>query len=760
MKKDILKKFLPVFILFLVAFLFFLPNILTQSIPYAGDFSGSDLTELNLPLRYLSADSIRHGQIPLWSEYLSNGFPILAEGQSGVFYPLNILFVFLPFIWAINLSFVLNFFLGAWFAYLFFKILRVSRSGSVFAALAFAFSGFFIFRLKHFNMINAAIWLPLELYFIERFILSNRKYKWLVGLALALTAQFFAGHPQISYISILSIFFYHSVKYYFSIGGFKKIEFINLVKNIFLPWILLGFIVFGLCAVQFFPTYELSKIASRQQWMNFDNSTINVFPPRQFLTVFDPYLFGNPAKNFNDKKYDLLDVFWENNCYVGFLTAIFSILALCLLWKKDIRVKVFALMLIFSTFFILGKYNLLYMLVWFLLPGLKSFRFSQRFLLPFILFFACLGGVGFDYVIEKFNKLKDRNTKIARSKLFFTALPFIFILILLTDLYFISINYIGSMPIDYFSSGKTVEFLKQDKSIWRYQSVNWEGSWSQTNNIANGWLNYPTLMLEHKELIQPNLNLLYNFSSVDDRAWQEGGQISQRLSIFWTMQNEEIKVNANDKTVSLSDSYLKLAGMQNVKYFLSFYELKNQNLKLIKEISQNFLPAVKIYENKFFLNRTYIVFKPVIEEKEKNIINRIANASADYSQEVILEKKINLLATDSNVPAQGQAEIIDIKPEKIEIAAELSAPGILFLSQTNYPGWQVTVDGKESSILTANYAFSAVALEPGTHKVIFKFKPKSFEIGAIITIISLVLVMIYFIYLIFFYLFLKYKTQK
>ena len=44
----------------------------------------------------LSIESLKKGEIPLWNPYSFSGNPLLANMQSGVFYPLNLLFV-LPF---------------------------------------------------------------------------------------------------------------------------------------------------------------------------------------------------------------------------------------------------------------------------------------------------------------------------------------------------------------------------------------------------------------------------------------------------------------------------------------------------------------------------------------------------------------------------------------------------------------------------------------------------------------------------------------
>ena len=62
---------------------------------------------------------------------------------------------------------------------------------------------------------------------------------------------------------------------------------------------------------------------------------------------------------------------------------------------------------------------------------------------------------------------------------------------------------------------------------------------------------------------------------------------------------------------------------------------------------------------------------------------------------------------------------------------------LLVLSDTYYPGWKALVDGKPEKIYQANYAFRAVPLNAGTHKVEFVYDPVSFKLGAGVTLLGI-----------------------
>jgi len=76
-------------------------------------------------------------------------------------------------------------------------------------------------------------------------------------------------------------------------------------------------------------------------------------------------------------------------------------------------------------------------------------------------------------------------------------------------------------------------------------------------------------------------------------------------------------------------------------------------------------------------------------------------------------------------------------PNKIEISANCPEDSYLFLSEVYYPGWITIVDGKIQKTYRANYAFRAIYLTKGNHNITMNFSPKSFYIGAIISLIFL-----------------------
>lgn len=71
-----------------------------------------------------------------------------------------------------------------------------------------------------------------------------------------------------------------------------------------------------------------------------------------------------------------------------------------------------------------------------------------------------------------------------------------------------------------------------------------------------------------------------------------------------------------------------------------------------------------------------------------------------------------------------------------------SKGGVVVFSEIYYPGWTATVDGKPVDIARANYILRAIKIEPGKHKVDFKFDPQSVKRTEAIAYAALVLLLL------------------
>jgi hypothetical protein len=88
----------------------------------------------------------------------------------------------------------------------------------------------------------------------------------------------------------------------------------------------------------------------------------------------------------------------------------------------------------------------------------------------------------------------------------------------------------------------------------------------------------------------------------------------------------------------------------------------------------------------------------------------------------------------------GDVEFTRDDPEFISMNVAAPADCYLVLRDGWYPEWSASVDGVKTDIYPADYAFRAVFIPAGEHTVEFRFVPRSFYQGKVITICSLLLI--------------------
>jgi Bacterial membrane protein YfhO len=180
----------------------------------------------------------------------------------------------------------------------------------------------------------------------------------------------------------------------------------------------------------------------------------------------------------------------------------------------------------------------------------------------------------------------------------------------------------------------------------------------------------------------------------------------------------------------------RLLRVLNVKYVVSFHPLEVKGLRLVREFPEHYS---RLYEVRDTMPRTYIVSQATYDRDAMNTLRRISGESFDPMREVILDAPMNL---KSKTDFSGQAAIKLYQNNRVEIAARLSEPGILVLTDAFYPGWKVFIGGKEQKVLRANYLFRGVELPAGNQLVEFIYEPDSFKLGLTISLLTVGLLVI------------------
>jgi hypothetical protein len=88
-------------------------------------------------------------------------------------------------------------------------------------------------------------------------------------------------------------------------------------------------------------------------------------------------------------------------------------------------------------------------------------------------------------------------------------------------------------------------------------------------------------------------------------------------------------------------------------------------------------------------------------------------------------------------PLTARHGVWSVDTSSAVIRIDAPRAGIVVLRQQNAPGWTVTVDGKDAQRLVVDDMFRAVDVGPGQHEIIWRYRPLSLIVGAVVTALTL-----------------------
>ena len=148
-----------------------------------------------------------------------------------------------------------------------------------------------------------------------------------------------------------------------------------------------------------------------------------------------------------------------------------------------------------------------------------------------------------------------------------------------------------------------------------------------------------------------------------------------------------------------------------------------------------------IYENLRARPRVWLV-PEVIQVTQVQALNAIRtsrlpdNRTLDLARVGLLEEDPPSLGSSATA-FNGRAHVRFLSDDVMEVETESTSGAFLITSDTNYPGWKATIDGEPAKIYQTDYVLRGVAVPAGSHLVQFKFSPRSFYVGASVSVFSL-----------------------
>lgn len=742
---------LAVALLALLAMLFFWRPIFEGNawIP-AG---GGDMASMIYPNYHFVSESLKRGELPLWNPYLFCGGPFFADIQTGVFYPVNLVFWLLVrsvTYESVQWLVVFHFFLAGLFTYVLLCALTtgqqkpLSRLAALTGAIAYMFSDIFVTHIGNLNLIAVAAWLPLVFLLFHRAVVERRLGYAAAG-GLAMGVAFLAGHIQPFLYIALALALYFAFHLYV-LGRNRTTR--RYIPRLLTVAVLFGVVVFGAMAVQFLPSRELADISVRSE-ITYVKSTDYSLAPGQLIGLLIPDFFGRGPSDYWGQ--------WlrTETGYIGIFTLVAAGLALVLArnGRRERVVYFLAGLAALGLLLALGGYTVLQGWVFEFLPGFERIRAPARFVMLFDFSIAVLAGLGVDALLKPLRRAERANlawvTRVMGPVALVVALLFapamlvvlemnrdqhevvlkritgsaegavMFAVLLLASLGLVLARQrgwarrstIGLLAVllvafDLISAGHDLEINTTDPTVgYRHPIVieflRQDGDLYRVDTDTNVW-----------DVWQPNAAPLHGIFEV------QGGQHPMMLSSFRTYWSE------------LGSRSTPLYDLLNVKYIVG---KKGVPLDFSKwQLAFDADPQFSVYRNVHVMPRAFVVHNAVVQPEVTAHNEAMRQPGFELRETVVLEKgqPLNL----GSIVARGStASVVSYRNNEVIIDVDAAADGYLVMSEMYHDGWRATVDGRDAPVLRADYTFRAVSVGPGKHQVRMYFSPASWETGRVIS---------------------------
>ena len=119
-----------------------------------------------------------------------------------------------------------------------------------------------------------------------------------------------------------------------------------------------------------------------------------------------------------------------------------------------------------------------------------------------------------------------------------------------------------------------------------------------------------------------------------------------------------------------------------------------------------------------------------------NIGARLEEKSFDPLETVYLESEFQEMMKKTSQNLSYQISNWKYDTNRIQLDLNSNNPGFLVLTDVFYPGWTATVNDENREVMKANSVIRAVRVNELPAHIIFRFRPRSFALGVIISAVT------------------------
>jgi hypothetical protein len=142
-------------------------------------------------------------------------------------------------------------------------------------------------------------------------------------------------------------------------------------------------------------------------------------------------------------------------------------------------------------------------------------------------------------------------------------------------------------------------------------------------------------------------------------------------------------------------------------------------------------PDGRIFRNDRALPRAFVVHTQHLVRGADESLAALGDVHGPpLGRVAVVERPVAGLATDAaGAPPPSPARIVSYGPSEVVLETQASRPGLAVLSDSWFPGWKATVDGRSAPIERVDYLVRGVRVPAGRSRVVMRYEPASFTAG-------------------------------
>jgi hypothetical protein len=711
------------------------------------------------PWRSVVWESLQHGQLPLWDPHSLAGRPILATQQSAVFYPLNLLFLVLPYAHSLLWGAILRLWIAGIGMYLLGRHYQWGQAAALIAATSFMLCGFLIVWLGHPHT-NAAVWLPALILAGDRLLLAQGRaalIRAIAILALIIAIQFSGGHVQTSIDMLFGFGVYYLLRWWHVIATTPQSNWQKAARLVLIPSLalVLGCTIAAPQLVPFLEWLPLSEVLGSRSAGGFQPGSTELWRMvTPAVLLFFPNIFGNPTwstaywtpvvgQNYN-----------EEALYFGVLPIVLACCAVILRCRRDPLVAIWAVIALVSlgralrlplfeainqlpilNLAVSGRMRLVTIFGMCVLAGIgadqllssvQASRSMQRLWLGMLIGFVLVGlamrgavvlGAIWPAAPEQIRDLRvylpvgfalaGIVLVLIRHMLSQRVYQIVFVSIVAIDLIIYGQHYNPSVAVqDFYPNTPIAARIKQDPGLFRVSAP-------------------------HADIIPEAATMLglADIRGLDFRT------------LWYTWYLSAVRGRAGSLLITgFTRLDSPLLRMLNIKYIIAARDQDFANDPTLRFVMRD--GRVALWEVIDPTPRAYMIYTMLVTDTEQDTITVLGRNPKAAPQRVIIPRSEAPPALEQVLPQpHGVVENLSYAAEQTSWRVETPTNGYLFVSDAFYPGWQAEIDGQPTLIYRANLAFRAVYVPAGEHTIIFRFQPRLVTAALILSGVALVVVL-------------------